>query len=75
MNDFGQDLFAGTRGAHQERRHIGLCNSLSQGEQMLADGVDKHIALHLGICGRQAFDSLSPSLGVPFITGQHVKCT
>ena len=42
---------------------------------MLADGVYKHIAFAFDFGGEQAVNGDSPASGIPFIAGQHMKCT
>ena len=71
----GQYFFTGTCGAHQQSGNFSLCNALGQGKQMLADGVDKHIAFAFDIGGEQTVHCDTPASGVPLIAGQHMQCT
>ena len=75
MQHTGQDFFTRTCRTYQQGGNFGLCHALGQGQQVLADGVDKHIAFAFDFSGEQTVHRDTPASGVPFVAGQHMQCT
>ena len=71
-----QHFFARTRGAHQQGRNVGLCDSFGQSQQVLTGRIDKHHAAHGlngGACrvGAQVVVQSQPRGGAHIVAGQH----
>ena len=75
MQHTGQYFFTGAGGAHQQSGNFGLRNTLGQGKQVLADGVDKHVAFAFDFGGEQTVHRDTPASGVPLVAGQHMQRT
>ena len=75
MQHPGQHLFAGTRGADQQGGDFGLRHALGQGQQLLADRVDKHKTFRRLGFDVQCGDGIGPQARVPFVGGQHMQST